>query len=121
MLVARAEGEGRIAGEVCGQVDMMVREAVRNALQHGAARRIELDVVVGEELVVEVRDDGVGLPDSALRDSRGGLAHLRARAAALDATIEFGALTPGTRVRICLPRWARRNRAANEQLPMVMG
>lgn len=120
-LVVRARGEGQLAGPVCAQLDMMVREAVRNALQHGAARRVEIELTAAEELTVEVRDDGAGLPERALHESEGGLAHLRSRALALGGGLEIDGLRPGTRVCIRLPEHAWRRRPAPAPLPMAMG
>ena len=40
----------------------VVREAISNAVRHGHAARITLTVEVGDGLVVDVLDDGVGIP-----------------------------------------------------------
>jgi len=55
----------------------VLREAVSNTARH--AHATELTVTVGADLVVDVTDNGVGIPVTV---ARGGLHHLAARAAA---------------------------------------
>ena len=58
-----------------------VREALSNAARHSGASSVEVVVAVGDgELLVEVVDDGRGLPDER---HESGLANLRHRASAL--------------------------------------
>ncbi|MFR9729741.1 GAF domain-containing protein [Saccharopolyspora sp. MS10] len=65
--------------EYFGHAEAVVREAVTNALRHGAASAISVSVSVdtGERLRIEVRDNGRG-PGSA--HAGNGLRNLRARA-----------------------------------------
>jgi signal transduction histidine kinase len=57
-----------------------VREALSNVVKHAQASRVDIRVVVGGELELRVRDDGVGPPDATLGGH--GLANMRARAEA---------------------------------------
>src|SRR5262249_22652685 len=51
----------------------IVREAVRNAVQHARARRIEVELVYGEQsFSVRIRDDGIGVDAKVLEASRRG-------------------------------------------------
>ena len=45
----------------------VVREAVSNAVRHSGAREVTVTVSVGDELAIDVVDDGVGMPDSVAR------------------------------------------------------
>lgn len=56
----------------------VARECLSNAARHAAATSVRLTVDVGDDVRVQVRDDGVGLPEHLSR--RSGLAHLDARA-----------------------------------------
>lgn len=69
-----------VSSEVGAHAVAVVREAVSNAIRHGSPRSVVLTVeAAGEELVVEVRDDGIGIgPDVA----RSGLRNLDDRAQA---------------------------------------
>ncbi|WP_363320410.1 GAF domain-containing protein [Pseudonocardia sp.] len=55
----------------------VVREAVSNVVRHAAATAVTVTVEAGEELLVEVVDDGVGLEPGA---ARSGLRNLESRA-----------------------------------------
>ncbi len=57
-------------------------EALTNVARHGHARRVEVQVTVGEQVVLRVADDGRGLPDE-LRAGGRGMSNMRARAARL--------------------------------------
>src|SRR4051812_9302750 len=41
----------------------VLREALSNVARHANARKVDVRVTVGNELVLEVQDDGVGLPE----------------------------------------------------------
>lgn len=78
------------------------QEAVNNALRHGAASRVDVELRLTEEwLEVVVADDGVGI--SAQTPERG-LAGLRRRAAELDGSLDVRRQQVGTRVELRLPR-----------------
>jgi PAS domain S-box-containing protein len=79
----------------------VAREALSNVAQHAHASRAELDLSVGEDVVLVVVDDGVGLSDPA-RSS--GLVNMRVRAETLGGTLRLE--TPaggGTRVEWRVP------------------
>lgn len=79
-------------------------EAFGNALRHGVASRVEVELAdVGDDLVVTVRDDGVGMPP---RTTPGvGMRSMQERAAEVGGRIDVSA-TPGggTTVTAYLPR-----------------
>lgn len=56
----------------------VVREALANTARHARASEAVVRVSVGDDLVVEVQDDGVGPPGGVIR--RSGLANMEARA-----------------------------------------
>jgi PAS domain S-box-containing protein len=66
---------------VASHLFRIVQEAVHNAIRHGAARTIAISLArVGNQIALEVRDDGTGLP-SALPASKGlGLRTMKYRA-----------------------------------------
>ena len=93
----------------------LLQPLVENALRHGLARktgRMTLDVrgrVSGDTLLVEVSDDGVGLPPGfdVARDGGTGLRNIRSRLQQLygsAAQLAIDAATGGgTRVSVRLP------------------
>jgi signal transduction histidine kinase len=57
--------------------EAVVREAVSNAVRHAHARELSVTVSVADDLVIDVTDDGVGIPDTV---ARSGLHNLHRRA-----------------------------------------
>ena len=87
----------------------IVRESITNALRHGHAAHVRMRIcALGDELLLDVTDDGPGLATAA--DASGsGIAGMRHRAQALQGRIDWEAGTlGGTKVilRFPLPRSA---------------
>ncbi|GIJ45977.1 hypothetical protein Val02_28630 [Virgisporangium aliadipatigenens] len=86
---------------------LIVTEALTNVLRHAGAGRCAVRITRGEALEVEVRDDGVGMPDGVPRPGVG-LRSMAARARALGGTCRVESVAGvGTRVRVRLPLPAR--------------
>jgi signal transduction histidine kinase len=66
----------------------IVQEALTNTLKHAGAEHANVRVRYGDELGLEVRDDGAGTPDKSLAGS--GLIGMRERAAMLGGTVDTG-------------------------------
>ena len=72
------------AGE---QMLSALREALSNAARHAAASRVDVTVEVRDELILRVRDDGIGMGQITRRS---GLANLAERAADLGGKLVIG-------------------------------
>jgi signal transduction histidine kinase/PAS domain-containing protein len=87
----------------------LARELLVNAAKHARARRVQVTLRrAGAELVLEVTDDGRGIPEgrltAALRDGHVGLASTRQRVEAVGGRVELGERPGGgTRVTAALP------------------
>lgn len=69
---------------------MVAREALNNAVQHAAARRIECSLEgAGNWLRLRVRDDGSGIPDDPQRPGHLGVVGMRERAFAIGGRFEL--------------------------------
>ncbi|WP_086002637.1 GAF domain-containing sensor histidine kinase [Nocardiopsis chromatogenes] len=79
----RLEGpiDGTVSDELCEEVVAVLNEALSNAARHARASCVDVEVhaVVGGDLTVEVRDDGVGLPEDGRRSGLDNLAERAAR------------------------------------------
>lgn len=69
----------RTPPEVAKDVVAVLGEALSNTARHARASEVDVSLTVGTELVLRVRDDGVGIPDAAVES---GLANMRHRAEA---------------------------------------
>ncbi|MEJ2863150.1 GAF domain-containing sensor histidine kinase [Actinomycetospora flava] len=103
--VVRVTGPMDVVGdELADHVEAVVREGVSNAVRHAGADGVTVTVSVGDELVVDVSDDGRGMPEAA---ALSGLLNLerRARAHGGDLTVAPRDPAPGTRLvwRVPLP------------------
>ncbi|MGY1833092.1 GAF domain-containing protein [Geodermatophilus sp. SYSU D01180] len=90
-----------VTGDLAVDVVAVVREAVSNAARHSGARHVTVTVDAGDELVLEVVDDGRGID---ARAARSGLRNLEQRAAGRGGGLEVGAVAHGgTRLRWWAP------------------
>nr|WP_246258505.1 GAF domain-containing protein [Amycolatopsis anabasis] len=66
-----------VTPELGEHAEAVVQEGLSNALRHSGADEISVSVDAGDELVIEIVDDGSGIPDDV---ARSGLENLRRRA-----------------------------------------
>ncbi|MCW2510930.1 MAG: histidine kinase [Modestobacter sp.] len=71
--------ESLVTGALATDVEAVVREGVTNAARHSAGSHVTVTLDVGNEVVVEVLDDGRGIDDTVARSGLGNLEQ-RARA-----------------------------------------
>ena len=76
-----------IGSELAQNIEAVLTEAVSNAVRHSGATRLTVNVSVGDEVSVEVSDDGIGIPPDNTRHS--GLANMRRRAEYFGGTCHF--------------------------------
>lgn len=79
------------------EVVAVLREALANVARHAGARSVDVDIRVAADLVVQVVDDGVGLPAGTLAAAATGhgLGHLTARAERLGGSCSVAAREGG--------------------------
>lgn len=76
-----------IESDLADHAEAVVREAVSNAVRHGAASEVTVLVRVDDDLTIEVSDNGSGIADDI---TPSGLSNLRRRAEESDGTFEVG-------------------------------
>lgn len=80
----------------------IVTEAVNNVIKHARATHCAVQISVSRDLVLEIEDDGIGLPENLHRGV--GIASMRERAQELGGAFHIGPNNPqGTRVTATLP------------------
>jgi signal transduction histidine kinase len=87
------------------QVTRILREAVSNVIRHSGARQCRITLAVtGDQLTLDVDDDGQGLPASAPGGKGLGLASIERRARQLGGTHQAGrSALGGTRIHVQVP------------------
>lgn len=102
---ASLAADDRLSAEQALTLYRIVQEAVTNSLRHAGARAIEISGrEVGEEYLLDIKDDGGGLGDNPPRPGALGLTGMRERAALLGGHCEVATdAGGGTRVSVHLP------------------
>jgi signal transduction histidine kinase len=91
-----------VTGELPADLEAVTREAVSNAARHSGATHVTITLDVGEEVVLEVLDDGRGIDPRA---ARSGLRNLEDRARRRQGGFSVQAVPDGgTRLRWWAPR-----------------
>jgi len=99
-------GTARVPAEAALTLYRAAQEGITNALRHGQASRIALDVAGSADAVrLTLRDDGVGLPAQGLPHSgHYGLRWLTERVESLHGTLALEPVEPhGAQLAVCLP------------------
>jgi signal transduction histidine kinase len=91
-----------VGGELAEHAEAVAAEAVSNALRHSGASRLTVEVSVGDMFLLDIVDNGCGIPADNLRNS--GLANMKYRAEQLGGACEITNLPEGgTRVHWVAP------------------
>jgi PAS domain S-box-containing protein len=107
-IVCNFKAEGNIAPldpQAARQLYQIAQEAVTNAIKHGKARRVSINLVNGsQQLLLTIQNDGLPFPDLKSSSTGMGLRIMNYRASLLGAALEVKSTgTHGTRVRCSLP------------------
>ena len=81
-----------VDGVLADHAEAVVREAVSNVVRHAHATTLAINVVVEDELIIEVTDNGCGVPDDI---TGSGLTNLRRRAEEVGGSFMIEALPKG--------------------------
>ena len=97
--------ESRLSDHQRGQLYLILREAVRNAIRHSGCRCLTVGLhITSEEVSGYVEDDGSGFEGNGETQGGLGLRSIRERAALLEGTAEvYSSQKGGAGVQVCLP------------------
>jgi signal transduction histidine kinase len=73
-----------ISGEKRRNIFLSVKEALNNVLKHSQSSVVKIDITVQETLIIEIRDDGVGINLEKLRKFGNGLNNMKKRMASIN-------------------------------------
>jgi signal transduction histidine kinase/ligand-binding sensor domain-containing protein len=91
-----------VSGEFRRNVYLAVKEALHNIVKHSQAQQVDIRIEVRSELVIVLRDDGIGFDRAAIRPYANGLQNMERRIWELGGTLEITTAS-GTRVTIEVP------------------
>src|SRR5438128_951718 len=93
-----------VSAPAAAQLYRVVQEALHNAVEHGRARKVQIDLAVdGDNMVLTVRDDGKGF-DGSVASNGMGLRIMRYRAQCIGGSCEVQSnRVEGTIVTCCVP------------------
>ncbi|WP_197502645.1 GAF domain-containing sensor histidine kinase [Mycobacterium scrofulaceum] len=91
-----------VGGELADHAEAVAAEAVSNAMRHSGGSRLTVEISVADMFVLDIVDNGSGIPDGNTRSS--GLTNMRRRAEQLGGACEItGPPEGGTRVHWVAP------------------
>jgi len=73
-----------ISGEKRRNIFLSVKEALNNVAKHSQSSVVKINVLVGDRLIIEIQDDGVGINMEKLRKFGNGLNNMKKRMASID-------------------------------------
>ena len=84
------------------QLYRMVQESLNNVCRHARAKQVKMEVRAENpaDLVIEIRDDGVGFGGASVNKTGHGIANIRSRANLIGAKVEWKDARPGCRFEI---------------------
>src|SRR5262249_44241937 len=84
------------------QLYRMVQEALNNVCRHARAKEVKMSVRAEfpTDLVIEIRDDGVGFDGARINRTGHGIANIRSRANLIGAKTDWQNIRPGCRFEI---------------------
>ena len=73
-----------ISGEKRRNIFLSVKEALNNVAKHSQSSVVKINVAVGDRLIIEIQDDGVGINMEKLRKFGNGLNNMKKRMASIE-------------------------------------
>ncbi|MGH4026918.1 MAG: GAF domain-containing protein, partial [Pseudonocardiaceae bacterium] len=81
-----------VSPTIAEHAEAVVREGVSNAVRHASANTVTVTAEAGDDLVIDIIDDGIGIPEGV---ARSGLDNVAQRAVACHGTATVAALPGG--------------------------
>ncbi len=95
--------DARLPAQLVPDLLAVVREALSNVAKHARATEVRIVLDLGDTMVLDIADDGVGFTPDTLKVGRG-LENIRERADALSASLDISSAPgEGTRLRLSKP------------------
>jgi signal transduction histidine kinase/ligand-binding sensor domain-containing protein len=98
-----ADGVSRfVSGEFRRNVYLTIKEALHNIVKHSKARNVTISILVGNDLVIVIGDDGIGFDPAGVRPAGNGLTNMRQRVSDIGGQLQI-CHDDGTTIRLTVP------------------
>ena len=92
-----------LTGDKRRNIFLCVKETLTNSLKHAKASQVTIEFVIGSELVITIRDNGIGIDMDNLRENGNGLLNIRRRMERIGGTYSIVNTGDGTATTLTLP------------------
>jgi signal transduction histidine kinase len=91
-----------VSGEFRRNIFLAVKEILHNVVKHAQANHVTINIHIGQQLAVSIRDDGTGFDKKNIRPYRNGLVNIEKRMRDMGGTFDIKAVN-GTTVNLEIP------------------
>jgi signal transduction histidine kinase len=93
---------GFVSGEIRRNIFLTVKEALHNVVKHSQANTVWIDIKTGKDLIITIKDDGIGFEEKNIRAFSNGLHNMKKRMKDIGGILEI-ANEKGTLVKLTVP------------------
>lgn len=92
-----------LTGDKRRNIFLCVKETLTNSLKHAKASQVTIEFVIGNELVITISDNGIGIDMANIRENGNGLLNIRRRMERIGGTYAIRNTGNGTATTLTLP------------------
>jgi signal transduction histidine kinase len=89
-----------MTGEKRRNIFLCIKESLNNAVKHAQAKTILIRFQIGQQLIITISDDGVGMQPEKIRAFSNGMSNMRKRMENIDGHFSISAAAIGTEVKL---------------------
>lgn len=91
-----------MSGEKRRNIFLCIKESLNNAVKHAQAKTILIRFQIGQQLIITISDDGVGMQPEKIRAFSNGMSNMRKRMENIDGHFSISAAAIGTEVKLTI-------------------
>ena len=93
---------GFVSGEIRRNIFLTVKEALHNIVKHSQADNVRISIQSGKNLIISIKDDGIGFEEKNTRAFSNGLYNMKKRMKDIGGILEI-TNEEGTQVKLTVP------------------
>ena len=78
-----------VSGEFRRNIYLVVKEALHNIVKHAQANQVMISFEISKDLVIRIKDDGIGFDPAHARPYSNGLLNMKKRMTDIDGSLEI--------------------------------